>query len=195
MMNRKAFLVFLCLSFLVVTACQNGDSKPPKEETKKIKQEEDKVSTIKDFQFELNEDNIAALKKGEIRGFPVQLGDDENKVKQILGEPDQRNKDEEGITMTYPNFELFLVEYKGAGDELRKLDVPELKAVTFPIHEKSKSEIEDVMGKPSDQRMLQPNDPELEYDFDSYVVLFLTTKESNEFDGPYDQLYFVDPQP
>lgn len=192
-MNRKAFLVFLCLSFLVVAACQNGDAQPPNTTPEAETEKEDKISAAKDFQFELTHDNIEALKKGEIKGFPVQLGDDENKVKQALGEPTESKKDEQGITLIYPNVELFLVEETGEGEEQQKLDVPVLKAVTFPIH-MSKSDVEALMGEPTDERMLQPNEPELEYDFDSYVLLFLSTK-GEAFDGPYDQLYFVDSRP
>lgn len=188
-MNQKAFLVFICLSFLLVAACQNSDAEQPTTTPETETEEEDKETTAKDFQFELTHENIVALKKGEIRGFPVQLGDDENN----LGEPNERKIEEEdkAITLIYPNFELFLAEY--TADGLQKRDTPVLKAVTFPIN-MSKEDIEGIMGEPTDQRMLHPNEPELVYEFDNYFLLFLTPEKIEGYDGPYNQLNFVDPE-
>lgn len=201
MHTRKNILLLVCLLFLPLTACQTNDSPstitPPKTEgssENQAKKEEDQASTVRDFRFELNNVNIEALKKGEISGFPVQLGDDENRVKKVLGKPDQRKDDGQGqITLSYPNYELSLVDYEGVGVEMKKLKVPVVKAVSFPI-QMTKSDIEDVMGKPSDQRALRPNYPELEYQLGRYDLLFLTTQESKVFEGPYDELYFVDPR-
>ncbi|MFD1395693.1 hypothetical protein ACFQ49_10345 [Kroppenstedtia eburnea] len=113
-------------------------------------------------------------------------------MRKVLGKPDQRKEDGHGqITLTYPNYELSLVDYEGVGVEMKKLEVPIVKAVSFPI-QMTKADIEAVMGKPSDQRALRPNYPELEYQLGNYDLLFLTTKESKVFEGPYDELYFVD---
>lgn len=199
MHTRKNILLLVCLLFLPLIACQSNNSPsttaPPKTEDSsenQVKKEEDQASTVRDFRFELNNANIEALKKGEISGFPVQLGDDENRVKKVLGKPDQRKDDGQGqITLSYPNYELSLVDYEGVGVEMKKLKVPVVKAVSFPI-QMTKSDIEDVMGKPSDQRALRPNYPELEYQLGRYDLLFLTTQESKVFEGPYDELYFVD---
>lgn len=41
-------------------------------------------TVIEDYRFKLEKENIEALKKGKILGFPAQLGDDEDKERWLL---------------------------------------------------------------------------------------------------------------
>lgn len=197
---RNLYFAVAFLSFVVVTGCQISNSQPTSSSTnqetsqKEKSQEKEKETSVEDYKFKLDNESIEALKKGKILGFPVQLGDDEKKVKNVLGEPKKREDDGHGeITLTYPNYELYLTYYQGVGPDLKELEVPVLKAITFPI-KMGKSEIESLMGRPSDERAVRPDYPELMYDFNPYELLFMTSKES-PFEGPYDQLNLNDVRP
>lgn len=197
---RNLYLVVAFLSFIAVTGCQISNSQPTStsinQETSQREKppEKEKETFVEDYKFKLNDESIESLKKGKILGFPVQLGDDEKRVKKFLGEPKKREDDGHGeITLTYPNYELYLTYYQGVGPDLKELEIPVFKAITFPI-KMGKSEIEGVMGRPSDERAVRPGYPELMYDFNPYELLFITSKESS-FEGPYDQLNLNDVRP
>lgn len=192
----KRFLIMACLFLFVVTGCQTDDSQPAasssKEEVSKEKKSSaKKEASVENYKFKFDQASIEALKKGKIKGFPVQLGDDEKKVRKILGEPKKRKDDGHGeITWTYPNYELYFTYYQGVGPDLKELDVSVLKSITFPI-QMDKSEVESVMGKPSDEQAIRPGYPQLMYDFHPYELVFLTSEE-RPFEGPYDQLNLMD---
>ncbi|SDD09307.1 protein of unknown function [Melghirimyces thermohalophilus] len=173
MMNANKWLLFLLLiGALLISGCSSEESQQDRDQ-----QPNPKTPDV-GLHFTLDRPTVEGLKKGEIRGVSVQLGDTEKKVHQKLGEP-QEQKDQRGsLELKYEGGRLQFIKMK---------DTSQLNSMVFPISKK-RNEIIQLLGRPEQERTLNKQ-PEMSFAVGPYQLLFLTDKKSKE--GPYNEVLII----